>query len=868
MFPVVVPPLSPSRAGRYHPPPVARCPPIAPPRATVALALSALLSSAVAAPASAEPPHLPATRTTKPPTIDGRLDDPAWREAAVTDRFTQKLPVGGKPPGDVTRLRVLYDDEALYFAFDCPQRARVIRRLTRRDRSSEADWVGVAIDTRRDGTSAFEFIVNAAGVLRDGIRFNDTDYSPDWDENWEGAAALTDGGWSAELRIPLRALRFDRLPEQSFGLQARRYVSQRQELDEWSFNPRSTPGEVSRYGRLDHLLALRPGRPLELRPFVLGRIRRRDPVSGVLASGLDYTGSAGLDLKWHMTQNLTLDVALSPDFAQVEVDSVVLNLTTFETFFAEKRPFFLEGIDTFSAPLGLLYTRRIGRAPRSPSLREGEELVDLPDPTRIWAAAKLVGTASRITVGALSAFTGRDDVRVLTSDGTSAPRIADPYTLYNALRLKIALGENAHLGLTATSVNRFEQPAEYPILDGNRVLCPGGAEREAGARCFRDAYAAGLDARLRSGDYVAVGQAIFTAISGGPTRDLPDGTTIGAGDLAPGGIVRISKDGGKHWVWHFEYEVLGRHLDYNDLGYMQRQNQSRLNASLGFRTLDPWWKTLESHTRFEFQSRTSLDGLNLQRNAVLWTWWRMASFWQVFTEVHYRGARVDDREVGDGTALERAGLVGYELSVASDPRKAVSFDSFIQIQRIFDGWNVYFEGIVAFRFLPQLELDLLPQASWTTGEPRHVGEGDRPGEYRFGKLAATSAGATLRGTYTFTPRLTLQVYAQLFLASGHYSDFSSFESDPRGPRPAIALAQLRPKAAPDENPDFQEAVLNLSVVLRWEYLPGSTLFAVYTRAQTPETALASGESGRLDIGSIRHGPAADVLLLKLSYWWG
>jgi hypothetical protein len=314
-------------------------------------------------------PRLRAVRIDRPPVIDGRLDDGAWAAVPATEAFTQKFPAEGRAPTEKTRLRIAYDDGALYVSFDCEQRlAPIVGRLTRRDRQVESDLVEVVLDPRRDGKSAFMFTVNAAGVLSDWIRFDDTESSADWDENWEAAAALTGAGWSAELRIPLRILRFASLPLQEWGFQARRYVSERQETDEWTFIPRSAAGEVSRYGRLENLERLPPGRGVELNPFVWGRARRRDLEEGRLASGTDFDAAAGLDVKWHPTQELTVDAAALPDFAQVEADQVVLNLSNIETNYPEKRRFFLEGID---------YSELSSFTPAAPGERPTIHLADL-----------------------------------------------------------------------------------------------------------------------------------------------------------------------------------------------------------------------------------------------------------------------------------------------------------------------------------------------------------------------------------------------------------------------------------------------------------------------------------------------------------
>ena len=829
--------------------------------------------------AHANAPHLSAHRTAQPPAIDGRLDDPAWQEAPATETFTQKFPDEGHAPSERTSVRVLYDDEALYVGFECEQHAApVVARLTRRDRQVEADNVSIAIDTRRDGSSAFSFTVNAAGVLADSILFNDTESSSDWDENWDARTARTEHGWSAEFRIPLRILRFSRLPVQDWGFQARRYISARQETDEWSFIPRTEAGEVSRYGRLDNLVGLAPHSALELRPFVLGRVRMRDAVSDMIASGTDATGSAGLDLKWHVTQNLTLDATVNPDFAQVEADQLILNLTTFETYYPEKRPFFLEGIDTFATPMQVLYTRRIGRASPVPALRTDrtETLVDVPDPATIYSAAKLVGQiGGRFTIGALSALVAENDVQAQLMDGSRVTRIADPMTSFNVLRLRREVGENAYLGMVATAANHIEPLGSYPIVTGDPTmptyqLCPSGDQTPLDVRCFHDAYVGGVDGRWRSrsGDYIAMAQALTSVMNNGPPRNLPDGTTIGSGDVGSGGLVYAAKEGGRHWIWDAQVEAYSKKVDFNDVGYLQRANILHSGLDIEYRNLEPWKNTLERHLRLELYDRENLDLLNLARGYQLNGSIKFANFWTLWSELHYRAPHFDDREVGDGTALERDGLVGWELSLHSDPRRRVSFDLFAQTQILFDGFNESAEVGVTFRLHPQLDLDVLPTVQYTFGEPRSLGTGAMPGQYVFGKLDAREIGTTVRATYTFTPRLTLQTYAQLFLVAEHYSEYSQFQATP-GTHPAIRIDQLQPMTMPlGFNPDSEQAALNLNVVLRWEYRLGSTLFLVYTRSQVPLVPLADNQPASLDLGALRRVPQSDAFVLKLSYWWG
>jgi len=282
-----------------------------------------------------------------------------------------------------------------------------------------------------------------------------------------------------------------------------------------------------------------------------------------------------------------------------------------------------------------------------------------------------------------------------------------------------------------------------------------------------------------------------------------------------------------------------------------------------------WWTFLETHARFEYFGRTNTDGLLIGSGYQFNVSGTFTNFWQFFTEAHWRPTYFDDREVGDGTALQRAGLFGYELEVASNPAKRVSFG--VQTQSQFTSNGFIFNGTGQFllRALPQLDFEILPMVVYTSGEPRYAGLGIGPGQYVFGRLEATSFGTVLRATYTFTPRLTLQTYGQLFLSSGHYSDLSFFQGDPSGPRPVVHLDDLRPYAGPplSTNPDFIQGALNANVVLRWEYALGSTLFLVYTRSQVPAVTLMPGDVATFGFTPVSRAPAADVVLLKLTYFW-
>jgi Domain of unknown function (DUF5916)/Carbohydrate family 9 binding domain-like len=423
------------------------------------------LLTAAAAASTVLTPRVRAERTPSPPVLDGRLDDRVWQRASRADGFTQKFPDEAAPPSEATSFRVLYDDDAIYIAVDCEQRLTPVRAvLTRRDREVEADRVSIHIGGRQGEASAFSFGVNAAGVLSDALQFDDNRVAPEWDENWEAATSQHPGGWSAELRIPLRVLRFEGAATQDWAFNVRRVISLRQEIDEWAFIPRTEAGEVSRYGRVENLENLLARRRFELRPFVLGRLTHRQPGFAPV-SGFSPGVAAGIDLKWQVLPQLTLEATALPDFGQVEVDQVVLNLSTIETFYPEKRPFFSEGLDLFVTPLSLLHTRRIGATPGRPSLLPDERVRGVIDPSPIYGAFKLTGRAAAgLDLGIISAVTGENTVPVARPDGSSIERIAAPMTSYNVLRLRQRIGSGARLGLLATAVNRRERGG-YPNVE-------------------------------------------------------------------------------------------------------------------------------------------------------------------------------------------------------------------------------------------------------------------------------------------------------------------------------------------------------------------------------------------------------------------
>lgn len=332
----------------------------------------------------------------------------------------------------------------------------------------------------------------------------------------------------------------------------------------------------------------------------------------------------------------------------------MLNLSTYETFYPEKRPFFLEGAALFAAPIQALYTRRIGRLPDAPVVPDGETVRTAQDPSRLWTAAKLTGTAGSDTqIGMLAALTGEN--RVATDDASgSRERVADPWSGYAALRVRRGLGERGYVGAFATVVGRFET-GDYPMV-GSQVLCPDGSLVVAGVRCTHDALVAGVDARWRSksGAYLVESDVAASTVRGGPPRVQRDGVVIASGDSSPQARVRAAKQNNGP-VFDIVVEADGRRFDVNDAGYLERANFIHTDWNVGWKTTTPGRLVRESTTFAEYFYWRNWRGETINGGYQLNTQVVFANYWQMFTELHWRPSRFDDREVGDGTALQRRG---------------------------------------------------------------------------------------------------------------------------------------------------------------------------------------------------------------------
>lgn len=799
--------------------------------------------------APATPAGLAFHRLSAPPVIDGDLSE--WTLAPLP--LTQQTPAEGAAPRFETRAAFGYDDGTLYVALEVDSPV-VTERLTRRDRDVGADAVSLELDTRGDRQSAWVFEVSSAGVQRDGLRTGDESRDWEWDALWRSQVRRTPRGWAAELAIPLSMLRFERGAEGRWGVQVRRFTADGNELDLLGFIPRAEHGELLRFVPVTGVEALSPRPAVVVQPFLLSQFRFRG-LPGELGASPDpeLAFRGGGNARVGLTSGLVLDATVLPDFGQLEADQVVLNLTTYEVEFPERRPFFKEGAnlaslqDASGEPLGtqLFYSRRIGLTPPEPRLADGDVLEAMPSQARIWGAAKLTGLVTRdVSVSAMDAVTAAEQA-VVSNAGARRLVEVSPLSNFAALRVQVRPGSQWALGVSLTDVHRFEDAAR--------------AQPGCGGRCFRDASTAGLDATFstQNGEWIGAAALLGSHQWAGPARVIPDGTAIAAGDSGLGGRLELSRAAGR-FLADAIFETASPKLDLNEVGYLRSQNYHRWYVRAAWHETDagPFRSStvgVELYRRQTWRGVVFAEGLNLNHLA---TW---KNEWTSWLELQLIPVTQDPRELRDGAAMERPAQLGVEAALSSNPSKPVSFHLDGLGLTTWRGGSLDATAELLAHPTAALELAVGPTLKRVWGDPRWVAAADGQGGYHFGLQDALAVGATVRLAWTFSPAVSVQGYLQAFWASVRWPA----AYDAVAVNGVVPLSGLVPvgSAPPAED----EAVVNANLVLRWEYLPGSTLFLVYAhnRAGLP----LAGERPRMDFAALGHAATEDVVMVKLGYSW-
>lgn len=858
-----------------------------------------------------------ATRLPSAVRLDGKLDESAWEAAEVASDFTQSWPDPGAPASQKTEVRVLYDADALYVGVrmfdDAP--ATIAAPLARRDASGiYSDWVHLVVDTYRDRRNAFRFTTNPRGVQKDVLHLDDRGEDLNWDAVWEVVTSIDSLGWVAEYRIPFSQLRFEgsAAEERIWGIQVQRDVARNNERTSWSPWKQQDPGYVSRFGDVVGLREIHAPRRLELLPYVSARATRAPGrEENPFWSATETSPSVGADLKVGLPKGLTLAATINPDFGQVEVDPAVVNLSAFETFFSEKRPFFVEGAGTFNfgrarvnASYGgqeFFYSRRIGRRPQRglPGA-----YADIPDATTISAAAKVTGKTGAWTVGIMDAVTDEEEGRFVRRDpltgaiGPDSTAIVEPRSNYFVGRVRRDLrgGNTVVGGMLSTAHRDLSDPVLAGLLRSRAVV--GGLDFEhlwadrkwaltgyTAASAVAGRAAAITAAQHSSSRYYGRPDADYLSVD--PTQTSLEGRMT---ELA------IQKTGAFGMSAGFKEVTPG--FELNDVGFQGRVDYRSAAATYQynsfkagdvFRSWGTWGGT--NHA-FNFGGdriwHSYWAGGNVQLN----------NFWFANLNVGVDPETYADRLTWGGAVGRRptGGFAG--LYLGSDSRKPVVVGGFMGTGGDAAGGRYRdFSLDVTWRPTSSLRINVGPNYGFNRDRAMYVTTVADPAatatyeeRYVFADLEQTTIAASTRVEWTFTPDLSLQLFAQPFISVGTYAAFKEL-SAPRT-RDYAVYGEDRGTITPNRdddgelvgytidpdgttsaaarvfdigNPDFNFRSLRGNAVLRWEYRPGSALFVVWQQQRADAGPLDGFDFRRDSQGLFRARPT-NVLLIKATYW--
>jgi hypothetical protein len=801
----------------------------------VCLAVSAVQGVALAQEASADK-QLRAFRISgEPPRLDGRIDDETWLAAQPIEDFTQQEPDNMAAPRERTVVQVAYDDRYLYVAVRCYARdaATVSAGLGRRGSIPASDRITIALDPRHDHLTGYAFVTNPSGVQHDYSLFDDTREDGDFEAIWEVATDVNGEGWNAEFRIPFSQIRFN-VPEgqqSTWGFQVRRDVRQTSEADLWNAAPRGTQGFVSRFGHLVFSDRLTPPRRVELMPFTLVRSEHDHE------DGRSHGFDGGLDMRIGLGTSATFSATINPDFGQVEVDPAVLNLSVFETFFPEKRPFFLEDSRVFVLPFGqfpMFHSRRIGKTPGRFELADNEELVSKPDQTTILGAAKVTGKAHGWTFGGLSALTAREyaliDTTSTDADGKETVarqrRLIEPQTMYSVGRVqRDILGATSNIGAIATAVVR---------------------EKDL------DAFTGGGDFNIRwnknrynfNGHWVAT----HAPIDGEMKTDFGGASNI---DFA-----------GKHFGFSGHFDHFGKNFRNTDLGFLNgRVNKNWLYGGVRVSEPDPWKFSRNFDAYFYANKQWTDDGLTIFENINWWAGVQLKNYWHISYGGDWNFEFLDDVDTRGGPPIIKPAESFYNFNISSDSRKRWGVGLFaFGTHDAADGWGRNLG--INLRLQPSGRLQANVRANYTRADDSAQwidntdADGDGEDDHVYGRLRRNVVNISARGTYAFSRDMTLEVFLQPFVAAGDYYDIGKLAQPSSFIFTPVTL---------EDDPDFNRKSLRGNVVLRWEYIRGSTLFVVWNMA-TSDQSRAGLFSATRDLQTAFGAPGNHVFVVKLNYW--
>jgi len=841
-----------------------------------------------------QPVYTTSRLTTGRPVIDGKLDDECWKHGTWAGDYHQFIPNEGAKPTWPTELNIQYDDKYLYIAFRAydGEPEKIVRMSGARD-EIVGDMVGVTFDSYRDYRTGFEFTITAWGQKVDLVLFNPMNWDFNWNAVWKGKVGTEDSAWVAELEVPFSQLRYSNKDDQVWGMHTWRWISRLQEESNWEIQSKTGPGMLYNFGELRGISGLKKSRRLEVMPFVLGDLNTVKPEAGnpFSENGRIWGGNAGLDAKIGISSSFTLDLTVNPDFGQVESDPSVMNLTAFETFYEEKRPFFLEGLTIFDYEFDnntLFYSRRIGHAPSYQPDAPFGYFIDAPDKTKILSAMKFSGTTSKgLSVGFIQSITANEYARISDPAGNISRSIVEPLTSYSIGRIQKGYNAgNTVLGAMVTSSNRIINDKELEFLAG-------------------DAITGGIDFRhhWKDKEFFVEGNIIGSTVTGTaeaitllqessaryfqrPGINYVDYDTTRTSLSGSGGKIRIGKGSKGFWRYSTGVSWLSPGLELNDLGYMRLADRIINSNELSYFVNKPvsifhtYSINLEQFNTWNFDGTFLGAGENLSASA------EFVNNWSIRANLVLYSSAVDPGRLRGGPEMIMPNSLTASGKISSDPSKNVIASLGYRVMKFGNntGYNREFTPGISIRPMNSLKVSVNGEFSRNDDELQYVRSiwlnDDKL--YLLGRIEQKTTGLTIRFDLNISPELSLQYYGSPFISRGRYSGFKRITAPLSGNisdrYTLLGVTHIVDNIVGlDEdndmltdygvtNPDFNFHQFRSNLVAKWEYRPGSFIYFVWSGERSGrnyDSGASYGESLK-ELGDVFPN---NIFLVKLSYWF-
>ncbi|MEN1784210.1 MAG: DUF5916 domain-containing protein [Bacteroidota bacterium] len=836
------------------------------------------------------------------PVIDGLLDDSIWSTVEWGGDYIENRPDENTPPSYQTRFKILYDSKYLYIGVQCfdEDPEAIVKRMSRRD-GFDGDWVEFNIDSYHDKRTAFSFTVTAAGVKGDElVSQNGNNWDDSWNPIWYTRTHVDDEGWTAEFKIPFSQIKFGKETDQVWGLQSTRRFFREEERSLWQRVPVDAPGWVSEFGELHGLKNIESQRQLEVQPYVVASGETYEPEEGnPFRTGDDTDLNVGLDAKVGITNDLTLDLTVNPDFGQVEADPSAIALDGFQIFFREQRPFFVENNNIFNFNLSqseagntfgadnVFYSRRIGRSPQgSPDTDDGA-FVDQPENTQIIGAAKFSGkTKDGWAIGALESVTARKYATIAEGDDRRR-EVVEPLTNYFVGRLQKDFNDrNSYIGGIFTAVNRDALVDNVSFLHrqaytggfdfmhqwNNRIWFVRGNLNWSHVRGSTEAIQNTQESITH----------LFQRVDADHVTVDTEKTTL----TGTGGNLQFGKSGDGHFVFETGTTWRSPELEMNDIGFQLRSDDIRHYAWAGYRTLKPDSTFRRVGINYNHWSAWDFGGNHNELRFNTNSWQNWANNWFSNLGFTYTPIQYSNFALRGGPRLRRSPELSFWNRVSTDNRKKVQFRFSQNGRKAVDNSIQRYNIELGLRYQPidALQISLFPEYQINNDKLQYIDNIDTDAGVRYlnGEIEQRTLSMSLRFNYNINPNLTIQYWGQPFISRGTYTNFkqvteataSNFNNrflTYSGDQVALVSDNYEIDEDLDgitdftfEDPDFAFVQFRSNLVLRWEYIPGSEIFLVWSQDISQSGDPGAGLFTNLE-DNIFGQTAQNIFLLKATY---